>query len=139
MLSYFPRPLHYKHQYNKSSFIKIGLALSVISVSTFELKYRNNRSEFDDLIVDYRESNAPNEVTKLGNRLDILDDRLKSDALFRNLSLFTLISTYLYNVIDGIYTKPTMGYRNKKPLHFYFDSEDFSAIRGTVKFSIPAQ
>lgn len=129
----------YKYQNNKASFIKIGLAISIVSVSTFELKYRKNRSEFNTVLVDYQQSPDPNEVTKLGNRLDVLNDRLESDALFRNVSVITLASIYLYNIFDGIFTKPVMGYRDEKPLKFYFESNEFSKLGGTFQFSIPSK
>ena len=84
----------YKYEFLKSNLIRIGLAVAFVSTSTFEIKYRINKKEFDDLLFDYQNTQSFITATGLGNKLEELEPKLERDALIRNISLFSLISVY---------------------------------------------
>ncbi len=127
---------HYKNQEIKGLLIRTGIALVVASTVTFELAYRKDKSEFDDIRQAYNESNNSNEATALGDDLDRVNSKIESKTKLRNLSLLTGLSIYGYNVLDAFFSKPKLGYREKKPIEFYLDTIGFNQLGGTLSINL---
>lgn len=125
----------YKYENVKASVIRVSMISSALALSSLEVKYRIDKKKFDSDLKEYRETLNTSLATTLGNDLDDQSSSLDRLALFRNISLATLISVYTYNVLDGIFHKPKVGYLEKKPIQFYLSSGQLSRIDATFKVS----
>lgn len=125
----------YKYETVKASIIRVSMISSALALSSLEVKYRIDKKKFDSDLQDYRETLNTSLATTLGNDLADQSSNLDKLALFRNISLATLVSVYTYNILDGIFHKPKVGYLEKKPLQFYLSSGQLSRIDATFKVS----
>lgn len=125
----------YKYENVKASVIRVSMISSALALSSLEVKYRIDKKKFDSDLKEYRETLNTSLATTLGNDLDDQSSKLDRLALFRNISLATLITVYTYNVLDGIFHKPKIGYLEKKPIQFYLSSGQLSRIDATFKVS----
>jgi hypothetical protein len=125
----------YKNQDFKGSLIRIGMGIALAATSTYELAYRGNRRDYDEVLADYRVSTNSNEATQLGNELSDLKEKMDRNESIRNISLLSAISIYGYNLLDGFLSKPKYGYRETKPIEFYLDSRDLSHLSGNLKIN----
>lgn len=126
----------YKYQPVKANIIRALLGGSLLLTSSFEIKYRQDKQTYDEQLTKYNNSISGIEATGLGDQLVDLDKQLKSTALIRNISLFALLGTYAYNVLDAYYAKPKMGYHKPKPYHFYLSSENIDGIELGIKLNM---
>ncbi len=126
----------YKYEPIKALAIQIGFASTLVATSTFELRYRKNKRDFDDLLERYNESVSPISATALGNELEKTHDRLETDARIRNISLISLISIYAYNLFDAFFNEPKIGYRSEKPVEFFINSDSYTSLNGGVKINL---
>jgi hypothetical protein len=128
-LAFFPGfSQAYKYQGTKAILIRIGMGASLLGLTTFEAKYRIDRKEYDNLLDRYNNSISILEVTALGDQLHEKEQSLRTSSRIRNTSLFALAGIYVFNVLDGFFTKPKTGYRNEKPLNFYLSTNHESGV-----------
>lgn len=123
----------YKYQGTKALFIRASLGTLFAALSALEVKYRIDKKEYDDLLFEYRTTKNSSNATNLGDILETKDDNLKTLARYRNISLFTLIGTYVYNIADGLISKPKSGFRQKKPYSFYLDTDSQNNLSMNIK------
>ena len=112
----------YKYEFNKAIAIRLGLGVSLVGLTTFQVLYKNEKKDFDNNFLRYTNSTVESEVTELGNTLDDQKTTLDSFAKIRNISMISALTIYAYNLIDGIFHYPKNGYRKTKPIEFYLDS-----------------
>lgn len=102
----------YKKQILKAaafSVVTIGGAALALS---YESRYQESISEFNQLERRYISANNPEEALRLGAEAEVAYDRSVSLSRDRNRVLYGTALVYLANVVDG-FIAPSIGYRDK--------------------------
>jgi hypothetical protein len=127
-----------KNQKFKGSAIVTTFLLGTASTIFFELKLQSNNDKYSEVLSSYNATSLEFEAFKFGNQLKELSDKSSTYNNIKNVSLFSTIAVYLYNIYDGFTSFPDGGFREEKGLDFYLSSQDFysfQATNATLKFN----
>ncbi len=117
-----------------SQFYKKDLIKSALFAGTFypvftiwidtHLKYNSGLDDLDQLIKLYGNAGLERDANALGDQIDLKFQEL--DDLEKKRARFALYTGLIYgiNIVDAVFMRPKGGFREKKNLDFYLDSDE---------------
>ncbi len=112
-----------KQQRLKSSLFFTGVVGGAIFTIINNNKLNSTIDTYDETYFFYKKATNEAYASILGDELEALSDKANKYEKRRNISIGITIGTYLFNIYDGLTTKPKSGFRDEKGLDFYFSDE----------------
>ncbi len=117
-----------KRQHLKASLFLTGTVGSILYAIVNNNKLNSVSDEYNRTHFMYRSSTNEVTVSKLGDKLKELSDKAKKHENRKNIALGVALGTYIYNIYDGITSKPIGGFRDEKGLDFYFSNTEITNV-----------
>jgi hypothetical protein len=118
-----------RHQVKGILFASTFGLISALTVKE-QIQFSHSKNEYEDIRAAYSEERNQSEALRLGNEMHdqkaIVDKEFKE----RNYALGGTLLLYGLNVIDGLFSKPKLGYRKERTLEMDFIKvEEFNLLR----------
>ena len=112
-----------KRQRIKGVLLFIGTTGGVINSFIYNRKLKTANNNYNDYYALYLRTTNEAYATSFGDKLEGYANSAQKYERNRNISLGIALTFYIYNIYDGLTSKPKSGFRDEKGLDFYFSDE----------------